>query len=145
MKLLVASSNEGKIREIKQILDNFEIITPKDLNLHIEIDEDGETFEQNAIKKARIMYDTTHIPSIADDSGIEIEYYNGWPGVNTARFLGKDKQTNEYARMRNDYILEKMKDIPKEQRKVKHITYIAYCDQNGIIIRLWRARRIYCF
>lgn len=132
MKLLVASNNPGKIKEIKEILNNYEILSLKEIQCEIEIEEDEKTFEENAIKKAKTIYDATQIPCIADDSGIEIEEFNGWPGVLTARFLGKDKATNDYARERNEYILEKMKKIPKERRKVKHVTCIAYCDQNGI-------------
>lgn len=131
MKILIATNNEGKLQEIKQILTNYELISLKQINCTIEIEEDGKTFEENAIKKAQAIYNHTHIPCIADDSGIEIEEFNGWPGVITARFLGKNKATNEHARERNEYILEKMKNLPKEKRKVKHVTCIAYCDANG--------------
>ncbi len=131
MKILVATNNEGKLKEIKEILSKHEIISLKEIECEIEVEEDGKTFEENAIKKAKTIYNKTKIPTLADDSGIEIEEYNGWPGVKTARFLGKDKSGNEYARERNEYILEKMKNLPKEKRKVKHITCIAYCDKSG--------------
>lgn len=134
MKILVASNNKGKIQEIQEILDKYEIISLKQINCEIDVDEDRETFEENAIKKAKTIFNITNIPCVADDSGIEIEEYGGWPGVLTARFLGEDKQTNEFAKERNEYILEKMKDLPKEKRKVKHITCIAYCDENGAIV-----------
>lgn len=132
MKILAATNNKGKLKEIKEILGDYEIISLKDINLKIEVIEDGKTFSENAIKKASEIYNKTKIPCIADDSGIEIEEYNGWPGVLTARFLGEEKATNEYAKERNEYILEKMKDLDKLRRKVKHITCIAYCDENGI-------------
>lgn len=131
MKILAATNNNGKLKEIKEILEYYEIISLKDINLEIEVIEDGKSFSENAVKKAREIYDKTKIPCIADDSGIEIEEYNGWPGVLTARFLGEDKSTNEYAKERNEYILEKMKGLPKEKRKVTHVTCIAYCDENG--------------
>lgn len=131
MKLLLATNNEGKLKEIKEILAEHEIISLKQIGCNIEVIEDGKTFEENAIKKATIIYNETKIPTIADDSGIEIEALGGWPGVKTARFLGEDKSGNEYARERNEYILQKMKNMPKEKRKVKHITCIAYCDQSG--------------
>ena len=134
MKILIASNNEGKIKEIKEILKEYEVLSLKQVECCIEIIEDGKTFEENASKKAQTIFEATKIPCIADDSGIEIEEYNGWPGVKTARFLGEDKKTNKYARQRNEYILEKMKKLPKEKRKVKHITCIAYCDQNGVKI-----------
>ena len=126
MKILAATNNEGKIKEIKEISENYEVISLKEINLEIEVIEDGKTFKENAIKKACEIYNKTKIPCIADDSGIEIEEYNGWPGVLTARFLGEEKATNEYSRQRNEYILEKMKDLPKEKRKVSHITCIAW-------------------
>lgn len=131
MKLLIASNNQGKIKEIKEILKNYEILSLKEVDCEIEVEEDEKTFEENAIKKAKTIYNATKIPCLADDSGIEIEELGGWPGVLTARFLGKDKATNEYARERNEYILEKMKNLPKEKRKVTHVTCIAYCDENG--------------
>ena len=115
MKLLVATNNEGKLKEIQDILSNYEVISLKDIELEIKVKEDGETFEENAIKKAEYIYEKTNIPCIADDSGLEIESLGGWPGVLTARFLGEDKATNKYARQRNEYILEKMKDMPKEK------------------------------
>lgn len=132
MKILAATNNKGKIREIKEILENYEVVSLKDIGYEIEVIEDGKSFSENAIKKASEIYNKTKIPCIADDSGIEIEEYNGWPGVYTARFLGEDKQTNEYAKERNQYILEKMEGLPKERRKVTHVTCIAYCDEKGI-------------
>lgn len=130
-KLLISTTNDGKLKEIKEILEQntaFKIISLKDINCFIDIIEDGKTFEENAMKKAKQTYEITQIPCLADDSGILIEEYEGWPGIETARFLGKEKSTNEYSRQRNEYILEKMKDLPKEKRKVKHITIIAYYD-----------------
>ena len=132
MKILVATNNEGKLKEIKEILLEYEIISLKQMKCDIEVGENGKTFEENAVKKATTIYNKTKIPTIADDSGIEIEELNGWPGVLTARFLGKEKSGNEYARERNEYILEKMKNIPKEKRKVKHITCIAFCNEKGV-------------
>lgn len=131
MQILVGTNNQGKLEEIKEILTEYEIISLKQAQCEIEIIEDGKNFEENAIKKAKAIYEATNMPCIADDSGIEIEEFNGWPGVLTARFLGKDKSTNEYARQRNEYILEKMRNLPKERRKVKHVTCIAYCNEKG--------------
>lgn len=132
MKILAATNNKGKIKEIKEILENDEILSLNEIGCKIEVIEDGKTFKENAIKKASEIYNKTKIPCISDDSGIEIQEYNGWPGVLTARFLGEEKATNEYAKERNEYILEKMKGLPKEKRKVSHITCIAYCDEKGI-------------
>lgn len=128
MKILVASRNEGKIREIKEILGNNEIITLNDIKNTVEVIEDGNTFEENAKKKAKEIYDLNLIPCIADDSGICIKKYDGWPGVETARFLGKDKAGNECSTERNEFILNKMKGLVKEERIVDYITVIVYYD-----------------
>lgn len=135
-KIIAATSNEGKLKEIREILNEYEIISLKDINCEIEIEEDGKTFEENALKKAKEIYKAINIPCIADDSGLCIEQYNGWPGVETARFLGKDKATNEYARERNEYILEKMKNLPKQNRKAKHVTCISYVDSENEYIAI---------
>lgn len=128
MKILVASTNEGKIREIKEILRNNEIITLNDIKNTVKVIENGNTFEENAKKKAKEIYNLTLVPCIADDSGICIKKYNGWPGVKTARFLGQEKAGNSHSRERNEFILNKMKGLEKEQRKVDYITVIAYYD-----------------
>lgn len=128
MKILVASTNEGKIREIKQILGNDEIITLNDIKNTVEVIENGNTFEENAKKKAKEIYNLTLVPCIADDSGICIKKYNGWPGVKTARFLGEEKAGNSYSSERNKFVLSKMKGLEKEERQVDYITVIAYYD-----------------
>lgn len=128
MRILVASTNKGKIKEIKDILEKWEIITLNDIKNAVKVIEDGKTFEENAKKKAKQLYEYTSIPCIADDSGICIKEYEGWPGVRTARFLGEGKVGNQYAKQRNQYILDKMKGLEKERRKVDNITAIAYYD-----------------
>lgn len=128
MKILVASGNKEKIKEIQAILNKSDIITLNDIKNTVEVIEDGETFEQNAKKKAKEIYEQTLIPCLADDSGICIKEYNGWPGVKTARFLGEEKASNQYARQRNEYILNKMKGLEREKRQVDYITVIAYYD-----------------
>lgn len=128
MEILVASTNEGKVKEIQQILNGWNIITLNDIKNNIKVIENGTTFEENAKNKAKQGYDKTGIPCMADDSGICITKYNGWPGVKTARFLGEDKSSNQYARLRNEAILQKMKHLKKEERKVEYVTVVAYYD-----------------
>lgn len=125
--IIVATNNSGKIKEIKEILQNEEIKTLKEMNINIEIEENGETFEENALKKAREIYKLTNKASIADDSGICIKELNEFPGVKTARFLGE----NATQEKRNKYLIKKLKGIPKERRKVEFITCIAYIDEKG--------------
>lgn len=118
--LIIASGNEGKIKEAQEILDNYNIIPMKHYDINIEVEEDKDTFEGNAIKKAETIANILEgRKCIADDSGIEIEYLNGFPGVQTKRWLeGTDRE-------RNLEILEKLKDVPTEQRNIKFITAIA--------------------
>lgn len=130
MDILVASNNFGKVKEIQEILNEFNIITLKDIKTTIEVIENGKTFEENAKKKAKQIYEETKIPCIADDSGICIEQFDGWPGVETARFLGEEKASNQYSKERNEYIINKMKGLKKSERKVKNVTIIAYYDGN---------------
>ncbi len=90
MNILVATTNPGKIREIKDILalPGVSIITPADLQLRLEVDEDGLTFAENAAKKARSWSEASGLPALADDSGLCVEALGGRPGVHSARFAG---------------------------------------------------------
>lgn len=126
-KIIVATNNLGKLKEIRAILDNYEVISLKDLNLNIDIVEDGKTFEENALKKAREVFKITKIPAIADDSGLCINVLEGFPGINTARFLGNNASDND----RNNYILEKLKDKKELERKAEVVCDIAYADEKN--------------
>ena len=119
-EIVIASNNEGKIKEVQEILSDYKIISMKETGIEIEVNEDQKTFEKNAIKKAEtISNELDGKMCLADDSGIEIEYLNGFPGVNTKRWhKGTDRE-------RNIAILEKLKGVPKEKRKIKFVTAIA--------------------
>ena len=129
-KIIIASENEGKIKETQEILNEYKIIPMKELGIKIEIEESEETFEKNAIKKAEtIAKNLNGKMCMADDSGIEIEYLNGFPGVHTKRwFKGTDRE-------RNLAIIEKLKNVPKEKRKIKFVTAIAISDGKNTISR----------
>ena len=122
-ELIIASENEGKITEAQEILKDYNIIPMKHYDIQIEVEEDQDTFEGNAIKKAETIARILEgRKCIADDSGIEIEYLNGFPGVQTKRWLtGTDRE-------RNLEILEKLKGVPKEKRNIKFITSVAISD-----------------
>lgn len=122
-KIVIASSNEGKIKEVKEILNEYEIISMKELGVDIDVEEDKETFEENAIKKSETIAKALKGKMcLADDSGIEIEYLNGFPGVKTKRWNeGTDRD-------RNLAIIEKLKGISKEKRKLKFSVAIAISD-----------------
>lgn len=121
--LIIASGNKGKIQEAQMILNNYNIIPMNQYEIQIEIEEDQDTFEKNAIKKAETIAKLLEgRKCIADDSGIEIEYLNGFPGVQTKRWLnGSDRE-------RNLEILKRLEGVPKEQRNIKFVTAIAVSD-----------------
>ena len=125
-KIVVATNNSGKLKEMKDILKGIEIVSFKDFGIIIEVEEDQDTFEGNALKKAKEVYELVKLPCIADDSGLCIEYLQGFPGVKTARFLGEKASQEE----RNNYLLKQLETIPKEKRQAKIITAIAYVDEN---------------
>ena len=127
-EIIIASGNKGKIKEAQEILEEFKIISMEDIGIDIDIEEDQETFELNAIKKAETIAKLLKGKKcIADDSGIEIESLNGFPGVFTKRwFNGTDIE-------RNLKLIEKLKGFPKEKRKIKFITAIALSDGKNTI------------
>ena len=127
-EIVIASGNQGKIKEAQEILDEYRIIPMKELGVTVDAEEDKETFEENAIKKAEtIAKNLNGKMCLADDSGIEIEYLNGFPGVYTKRWhTGTDRE-------RNLAIIEKLKEVPKEKRKIKFITALAISDGKNTI------------
>ena len=126
--IVMASGNSGKIKEAQEILKEYKIISMKELGINIDVEEDKETFIENATKKAEtIAKELNDKMCLADDSGIEIEYLNGFPGVHTKRWLdGTDRE-------RNLAIIEKLQGVPKDKRKIKFITAIALSDGNKTI------------
>lgn len=120
-KIILASNNKNKIREIKQILKDFkvEIISLKEAGINIEVEENGNTFIENAYIKAKAIYDLKkgEYMVLADDSGLEVDVLNGEPGVYSARFAGEhgnDKKNNEK-------LLSLLKDKKGEDRKGKFV------------------------
>ena len=100
MKILVATKNPGKAREMKIFLGNgFDIVSLADLLDAPDIEENGDTFEENALLKARFYFDWSNTPSIADDAGLEIDYLNGEPGVLSRRWPGYEATDEELIEM----------------------------------------------
>jgi XTP/dITP diphosphohydrolase len=127
-KILLASHNQGKIKELKAFLKPFveTIISLKDLDDHDEVIEDLDTYEGNAIKKAKHFYDKYNIPTLSDDSGIELDVMNNYPGIYSARIGNSDKE-------RNEIILEKLHDQSK--RGAKMVAVIVLMDSNTHVFR----------
>lgn len=91
MKFVLASQNPGKLKEMSGILERFgvEVVQPSQLGLHVDVEETGETFAENAMLKARAVCGAAGLPAIADDSGLCVDALNGGPGVYTARYGGE--------------------------------------------------------
>lgn len=91
-RLIIASNNGGKLREFAQLLQpfGFEVISMRQAGFTDEITEDGDTFEENAHIKARAVFEATGLPTIADDSGLEIDFLGGAPGIYSARYAGEN-------------------------------------------------------
>ncbi len=129
MVFAIATNNKKKLAEIKRILDEFSYSYKSlaDLNLDIEIEETGKTFEENAYIKASEIAKITNMPAIADDSGLSVDILNGAPGVFSARYAGEhgDDEKN------NDLLLENLKDVKLEDRKAKFISAVCLAFPNG--------------
>ncbi|MEA3326502.1 MAG: RdgB/HAM1 family non-canonical purine NTP pyrophosphatase [Chloroflexota bacterium] len=111
-KLLIASENPGKIKEIKSILSPFDgsLMTPKDMNLSLTVEETGDTYTKNARLKAFAYLKASGSATLADDSGLEVAALDGSPGIYSARFSPKPNATDSDRRI---YLLEKLKGIPQ--------------------------------
>ena len=118
--MLFASNNLGKVQDVEEIL-KCKVLSLKDIDRKIEVKEIGETFMDNAILKAKEIYKLTNIPTIADDSGLEIPSLNGFPGVMTNRFLGPNKTDSE----KNQAILKMIKG---KNRTCYFVCSVAYFD-----------------
>jgi XTP/dITP diphosphohydrolase len=129
MKIIVASNNQDKIREIKSIFTNYEIVSLKDMNINIDVEETGSTFEENAYIKAKAIYDLTGEMVLADDSGIEIEALNWAPGIYSARFAG-----NHNDEANNDLVLEKLKNETNRTARYACALCLFYKDGTHKII-----------
>lgn len=123
MELILASNNKSKLEEFKSILGphGFEIITPDDLGIHSDPEENGSTYEENAKIKATAVWNKVHKPVIADDTGLEIEALGGKPGLYTARFAEPGTHAEK--------ILDMMKD--HSNRNARLVCSLCYINEKG--------------
>ncbi|WP_028044518.1 XTP/dITP diphosphatase [Candidatus Stoquefichus massiliensis] len=131
-EIVVASTNEGKIREIKAMLNEIgiEVKSIKDVfDEEIEIEETGKTFQENAYIKAKTICDMIHLPTLADDSGLEVDALNGEPGIYSARFMGHDTSYD----IKNQYIIDAVKG---KEKGARFVCAMALCipDEEPIFI-----------
>lgn len=127
MKFVLASHNQSKLQEVRDIMEplGFEIESiPEGFP---EIEETGDTFEKNAKIKARAVCKAFGIPAIADDSGLEVDALDGFPGIKSARWAGSDATSHD----RNQLLLERMKDVPEDKRGAEFICVAACVFPNG--------------
>lgn len=124
-RIVFATGNAGKLREIKEILGDLEleIVSMKDAGIQAEIEEDGSTYEENALIKARAVAALAEAGDIvmADDSGLEIDYLNCEPGIYSARYLGEDTSY----RIKNQNLIERLDGVPDEKRTARFVCAIA--------------------
>ena len=122
-RIVFATGNEGKMREIRDILADMEaeIVSMKQAGIDVDVIEDGTTFEENAIIKAQAIAAVTDDIVLADDSGLEVDYLNKEPGIYSARYMGEDTSYT----IKNQNILERMGGVPKEQRSARFVCAIA--------------------
>jgi XTP/dITP diphosphohydrolase len=134
--LLIATNNPGKVLEYKEIFRKLkiplEIVSLKDLNIKAKIDETGKTFEENAIKKAKFYCKLTNLPTLSDDSGIEIDYLNGEPGVKSRRWPGYEASDEEIIK----FTLKKLKGIPQNKRgaQLRAVIGLAFPETKRVYI-----------
>lgn len=131
-RIIFATTNEGKMKEIRMILKDpdYEILSMKEAGIQIDIIEDGSTFEENAIIKAKTIMEMTGEMVLADDSGLEVDAMNKEPGIYSARFLGEDTSYD----VKNNYILDQLKDLPWEERSARFVCAIACALPGGEIL-----------
>lgn len=130
-KVIFATGNENKMKEIRQILGDLdiEIQSLKDAGIHADIVEDGTTFEENAMIKANAISKLTGEIVLADDSGLEIDYLNKEPGVYSARYMGEDTSYH----IKNATLIERLNGVPDEKRTARFVCAIAAVFPDGTV------------
>lgn len=128
-KIILASNNQGKIKEVKQICSdmNVEIISIKEAGIDIDIEENGTTFEENALIKAKAIMQLTGEITIADDSGLEIDYLGGEPGVYSARYMGHDTSYD----IKNQAIIDRLEGVEEKNRTARFVCVMAAAFPDG--------------
>lgn len=128
-KIIFATGNKDKMREIREIMAGceVEIKSMKEEGISVDIVEDGKTFEENALIKARAVASATDAIVLADDSGLEIDYLNKEPGVYSARYMGEDTSYD----IKNRNLVERLEGVPEPQRSARFVCAIAAVVPGG--------------
>ena len=130
-RIIFATGNEGKMREIREILRDLdvEVLSLKEAGIHGDIVEDGTTFEENAVIKARTISEMTGEIVLADDSGLEIDYLNKEPGVYSARYMGEDSSYH----IKNANLIQRLEGVPDEKRTARFVCAVAAAFPDGTV------------
>lgn len=128
-RIVFATGNAGKIREINAIMADtgMEVVSMKDAGIQIDVEENGKTYEENALIKARAAAAVSEDIVMADDSGLEIDYLNGEPGIYSARYLGE----NTSYRIKNADLVSRLEGVPDDKRTARFVCAIAAVLPNG--------------
>ena len=130
-RIVFATGNAGKIREIKEILAglSMEVVSMKEAGVQVDVDENGITYEENALIKARAVAACLHGDDIvmADDSGLEIDYLNKEPGIYSARYMGEDTSY----RVKNQNLIDRLEGVEDEKRTARFVCAIAAVLPDG--------------
>lgn len=131
-KVIFATSNEGKMKEIRDILKDVEIELQslREVGLNPDIEENGKTFEENAIIKAKAVMELTNEIVLADDSGLEVDYLDKAPGVYSARFMGENTSYD----IKNQYIIDQLATAASDERSARFVCVIACTFPNGEVV-----------
>lgn len=130
-KLVFATGNEGKMKEVRSILKDcgYDILSMKEAGIDIDIEENGTTFEENALIKARAVFEHCKDVDVvlADDSGLEVDYLDKAPGVYSARFMGEDTPYS----IKNNEIIKRLEGVEEEKRTARFVCVIAGVFADG--------------
>ena len=131
-KIIFATSNQGKMKEIREILNepDWQVLSMKEAGIFLQVEENGKTFEENAIIKAKAIGEACGEIVLADDSGLEIDYLNKEPGVYSARYMGEDTSYT----VKNNYLIKRLEGVPEEKRTARFACAIAAYFPHGEIV-----------
>ena len=130
-KLFLATTNQGKVREYRRLLADLplELVTPSDIGITTDVEETATTFAENARLKAVALARESGLPTLADDSGLEVDVLGGGPGTRSARYAGEGATDAD----RSALVLEKMRDVPWAERTARFRCVIAYAQPDGTV------------
>lgn len=129
-RLVFATGNQGKVNEFRQMLgESYEILSMKDLDVAVDIVEDGRTFEENAVIKAKTVMEATGEMVLADDSGFEVDCLGKEPGIYSARYMGEDTPYS----VKNAELLRRCEGVPEEKRDARFVCVIACAYPDGTV------------